>query len=266
MRKMTWVQWLISSSEPVYLLINTLANPNPINVMYANDWIEKAFPLYYRTPLAHLIAQSPWLVQIKPESHIPLSQLLDSKTFSDDSWGWAYRSQLSWDKQLLHWQVKQVVHLSNESVLLRLADTRIARILIPEMIYSDWRSLMMPIRDILIDLDEPTQIISLNKEIEFLDPILQQRPFILDAHLIRAWQNSKYALTLYIENLSCELWENIPQQAQLLDTPEGILNKRISDWLQYQRNKLADLNFLTYQEFQQHAESQGWLVTQRNEK
>lgn len=101
---------------------------------------------------------------------------------------------------------------------------------------------------------------------QFLDPILQQRAFILDTHLIRAWQNSKYALMLYIENLSCELWENTPQQALILDTPEGTLNKRISDWLQYQRNKLVDLNFLTYQKFQQYAESQGWLVTQRNEK
>lgn len=82
MKTISWAKWLISSSEPIYLLVNTLATPNPIDVMYANDWIEKAFPLYHGTPLAYLIAQSPWLVQIKPESHIPLSQLLDSKTIS----------------------------------------------------------------------------------------------------------------------------------------------------------------------------------------
>ncbi|WP_438873196.1 hypothetical protein [Providencia hangzhouensis] len=37
--------------------------------MFANDWVEQAFPIYNGTALAHLIGQSPWLVKLKPSAY-----------------------------------------------------------------------------------------------------------------------------------------------------------------------------------------------------
>ncbi|CAE13061.1 unnamed protein product [Photorhabdus laumondii subsp. laumondii TTO1] len=46
-----------------------------------------------------MLAQSPWLVQPKSGCLSVIGHLLDSHTLSDNSWGWAYRSDQSWIQQ-----------------------------------------------------------------------------------------------------------------------------------------------------------------------
>ncbi|WP_241750951.1 DUF4123 domain-containing protein [Providencia rettgeri] len=88
MRLTPWTTWLTASNtDPIYLLLNTLATPNPTDLLFANDWVEQAFPIYNGTALAHLIGQSPWLVKLKPSAYAPLGQLLDRKGLSDNTWG-----------------------------------------------------------------------------------------------------------------------------------------------------------------------------------
>ncbi|MEX6221174.1 hypothetical protein AB6G21_11270 [Providencia hangzhouensis] len=51
MRLTPWTTWLTASNtDPIYLLLNTLATtPNPTDLLFANDWVQQAFPIYNGT-------------------------------------------------------------------------------------------------------------------------------------------------------------------------------------------------------------------------
>lgn len=261
MRPTPWTTWLTEPNrDPVYLLLNTLAQPNPTDVLFANDWVEQAFPLYNGTPLAHLIAQSPWLVKLKPSALAPLGQLLDRKGLSDSSWGWAYRSPVNWTTQLRHWQNRQLVQLEGELVVLRLMDSRIANTLIPKMRELDWYVLMNPVHEVMLDTPTlPTCFTSLALDNAPLIPELQARPFRLGEHLTKAWESSDAFIALMAENMACELWENQPEAALLLDTPEGQLHTRLVGWLNIAPMFAGKVSTRTPAQFIDYSQQLGWL-------
>lgn len=134
MEKRNLTQWL-TEADPmrVYLMVNRPANPDPVEILYAQDWIDDAFRIYDSTPLAHIAEQSPWLILLKPSSYLVPGKLTDTRAFSDPSWGWAYRSSQSLQDNLEHWRRRQIVTLKGHSVILRLADSRVASVLLPAM-------------------------------------------------------------------------------------------------------------------------------------
>ncbi|ETS30948.1 protein of unknown function (DUF4123) [Photorhabdus khanii NC19] len=186
-----WQQWLTTSNRPpVFFMLNSLAEPNPVTLFYKNDWVEQAFPLYSGTPMDHLLAQSPWLVQPKSGYLSVIGYLLDSQTLSDNSWGWAYRSEDLWPQQLNHWRSRQQVILQERQVLLRSMDPRILSQLLPAMIISDWSGFLTPVSELMIDAPEP-QIYS---RPENCGQSESEKPFVLGHHLLEAWFHSDYAL------------------------------------------------------------------------
>ncbi|PHM62637.1 DUF4123 domain-containing protein [Xenorhabdus ishibashii] len=107
-QKTSWATWLGGSDKsPVYLMINPLSVPNPVNTLYVNNWVEQAFPLYSGTSLAHLMEQGPWLIQPKMDCLSTFARLLDHRAFSDGSWGWAYRSDTGWQAHPLVFQAME---------------------------------------------------------------------------------------------------------------------------------------------------------------
>lgn len=260
MEKRNWTQWL-TETDPmrVYLMVNVQAKPNPVEILYANDWIEDAFRIYDNTPLAHIAEQGPWLILLKPSSYKALGRLTDTGVFSDLSWGWAYRSGQSLQDNLDHWCRRQIVTLKEHQVILRLADSRIASVLIPEMNKDDWRILMTPVKRLLISTPELNEFHSPVTDSDLPVPEIQHLPFELKSHLVRAWQNSPQALIFYADNIACELWENKPETALILDTPEGMLMQHLAVWLKQQLALLTDINYLTYDDFIRHAQYREWI-------
>ncbi|HCM61462.1 MAG TPA: DUF4123 domain-containing protein [Morganella sp. (in: Bacteria)] len=253
-------QWLTETDPaPIYLMVNTQAKPNPVEILYANDWIEDAFRIYDSTPLAHITEQSPWLILLKQSSYPALGRLMDSGVFSDPSWGWAYRSSQSLQENLDHWRRRQLVTLKGNTVILRLADSRVAGILFPAMNKEDWRILMTPVARVLVTTPELKAFHSLATHCDLPAPEIQHLPFELKPHLIRAWQQSTQALIFYADNIACELWENQPEEALILDTPEGELMHRLDIWFRQQLSLMTDINFLTYEDFLRHAKHKGWM-------
>ncbi|WP_323872129.1 DUF4123 domain-containing protein [Xenorhabdus doucetiae] len=242
----SWTTWLNTPHKaPVFLIVNQLAVPNPVDLFYANDWVAQAFPLYSGTPLAHLMEQGPWLIQPKADSLTSLGHLLDRRALSDESWGWAYRSEVVWQKQLHHWQRHQFATLRDEQVVFRLMDTRIARVLIPAMLPTDWTSLLNPITELMLNMPDPT-VFSRSADC----PLSQiERPFVLEPHLIAAWEQSDLALESYANTLAYELWEERGELALKLDTPNGALTQRLASWLKYRRQQGARLQVLTFHDF-----------------
>ncbi|MEQ1963122.1 DUF4123 domain-containing protein [Xenorhabdus khoisanae] len=244
--KTSWTTWMGGSDKlPVYLIINPLATPNPVNILYVNDWVEQAFPLYSGTPLAHLMEQGPWLIQPKVNSLPTLARLLDCRAFSDGSWGWAYRSDMGWQTQLEHWQRHQLVTLRDEQVVFRLMDTRILRVLMPAMQPTDWTSLFNPVTELMVDMPEPMVFLRPAQ-----CPFSQiERPFVLEPHLIAAWEQSDFALEGLAKTLMYELWEAEGKVALKLDTLEGTLIRNLEKWLHQHRHQGSRLQALTIQDF-----------------
>lgn len=260
MTKHNRTQWLTEPDPTsVYLMVNAQVKPNPVEILYANDWIEDAFRIYDGTPLAHITEQSPWLILLKPSSYQSLGRLMDSSVFSDPSWGWAYRSNMTLQDNLDHWRRRQLVTLKGNTVILRLADSRVAGVLFPAMNKEDWRILMTPVTRVLIATPELSEFHSLAAGTDLPAPEIQHLPFELKPHLVRAWQHSLPALIFYADNIACELWENQPGSALILDTPEGELMQRLTVWLKQQLTLLTDINYLTDDDFIRHAKHQGWL-------
>ncbi|OTA20404.1 hypothetical protein Xbed_01434 [Xenorhabdus beddingii] len=244
--KVNWTTWLGEPDKPlVYLMVNPLATPNPVNTLYVNDWVEQTFPLYSGTPLAHLMGQGPWLIQPKTDSLASLGRLLDRRALSDESWGWAYRSDTGWQAQLEHWQRHQLVTLRDEQVVFRLMDTRIVRVLMPAMQPTDWTSLLNPVVELMIDMPAPT-VFSRPADCPFSQ---LERPFVLEPHLIAAWEQSDLALESLAQTLMHELWEAQGERALKLDTPEGTLIRDLETWLRQHRQRGSRLQILTIHDF-----------------
>jgi hypothetical protein len=267
MNKLTWTQWLTDSHPAdVYLIVNVQATPSPINTLYAGDCIDEAFRLYDSTPLAHIADVGFWLVRLKTAACRELGKLMDNGVFSDPSWGWAYRSQMSLQENLDHWRRRQIVTLDGEPVVLRLGDSRIASVLLPAMNRDDWRLLMTPVQEVLTDTPELRVFTSPVTDAPLPDPEIQQLPFEMKPHLMRAWQTSAQAMLCCTENIVCDLWEDHPETALLLDTPEGMLKQRITGWLTEETEKLTDPGSLTEADFRRYAAHQGWTAVSEETK
>ncbi|CAQ84537.1 MULTISPECIES: DUF4123 domain-containing protein [Photorhabdus] len=245
---MSWQQWLTAPNKsPVFFMLNSLAQPDPVDLFYTQDWVEQAFPLYSDTQMNHLLAQSPWLVQPKSGCLSMIAHQLDRQALSDISWGWAYRSDNSWSQQLNHWRSRQLVILQEKQVVFRLMDARIFSPLLPAMTDSDWSELLTPVSELMIDTPEP----HIYYRPENCDQSRSDKPFVLGHHLIQAWHRSTYALQGLVFALSSDLWENHGELAEKLDTPKGKLQERITDWLRYRLESGDDIGKLTSADYLQ---------------
>ncbi|MBS9423690.1 DUF4123 domain-containing protein [Photorhabdus caribbeanensis] len=245
---MNWKQWLTTPNKPpVFFMLNSLAEPNPVELFYRNDWVEQTFPLYSNTPMDHLLAQSPWLVQPKSGCLSVIGHLLDSHTLSDNSWGWAYRSEDLWARQLNHWRSRQQVILQEKQVLLRSMDARILGQLLPAMIVSDWSAFLTPVSELMIDMPEP----QIYYRPENCGHGGSEQPFVLGDHLIEAWLHSDYAFQGQVFALISDLWENHGELADKLDKPAGKLQERIIDWLKSRLESGCNISHLTSADYLQ---------------
>ena len=234
---LTWTSWLTNTIQSdVYFLINTLSQPNPIKQFYINDWIEEAFPIYRGTALSHLSSVSPWLVKVKPSQYSHLGQVLDTMPLGDNSWGWAYHSQLDWRTQITHWQKHQLVIMNDKKVIFRFFDARIARTLLPKLSLGDWAVLMMPVDDCLIEGDEVNENYT---RPQYADPFISPVDYELREHLITAWRDSEQAYVNVINNFYIQFWEKQSELAYQLDEVDGRLIGFIRDWMdECQKNRL----------------------------
>ncbi|MDC9621718.1 DUF4123 domain-containing protein [Xenorhabdus sp. XENO-7] len=226
---LSWQTWLNKPNDaPVFFILNSLAQPNPIDQFYRNDWVEQAFPLYSGTPMHKMLKQSPWLVQAKSHGLFQIGEILDRHALSDNSWGWAYRSYTSWQEQLAHWQYRQLVIMNGEQVLFRIMDARVFGAMLPAFTPSDWSLMLSPVTELMIDIPQPMQFY----RPETCGEGNSEIPFILDEHLLAVWLRSPYGLKVLSSSLYDDLWENHGEMAKQLDQPVGSLELRIEQWLQ----------------------------------
>ncbi|MCP9269339.1 DUF4123 domain-containing protein [Xenorhabdus sp. XENO-1] len=241
-----WREWLNKPNDaPVFFILNSLAQPNPVNLFYQNDWVEQAFPLYSGTPMNKLLEQSPWLVQAKANQFYQMGMMLDDHIMSDNSWGWAYRSPVPWQKQLEHWQRRQLVMLDGEQVLFRSMDTRVLGTMLPVFTSSDWSLMLSPVTALMIEIPEP-RVFCRPSECGWGN---NEIPFTIGEHLQAVWLHSPYGLKVLISSLCCDLWENHGETATQLDQPAGSLEKNIEQWLRQKLEIGQSIEKITSQDY-----------------
>lgn len=224
----SWQAWLNKPNDaPVFFILNSLAQPNPVDQFYRSDWVEQAFPLYSGTPMHKMLKHSPWLVQAKSSQRYQIGEMLDNHALSDNSWGWAYRSSTPWQEQLVHWQYRQLVMMNGEQVLFRIMDARVFGSMIPAFTPSDWSLMLSPVTELMIDIPQPMPFCRPDECTEGNRDI----PFTLGEHLQTVWLRSPYGLKVLTSSVSCDLWENHGEIAKQLDQPEGSLDQQIEQWL-----------------------------------
>jgi hypothetical protein len=243
----SWQTWLNKPNDtPVFFILNSLAQPNPVDQFYRNDWVEQAFPLYSGTPMHKMLKHSPWLVQAKSSQFYAIGKMLDNHALSDNSWGWAYRSTTPWQEQLAHWQHRQLVMMDGEQVLFRIMDARVFGAMVPAFTVSDWSLMLSPVTELMIDIPEPVQFCRPETCGEGNNEI----PFVLDEHLLAVWLRSHYGLKVLTSSLYNDLWENHGEMAKQLDQPVGSLEQQIEQWLRqkidagYQAEKISSQDYL----------------------
>ncbi|MBE8598256.1 DUF4123 domain-containing protein, partial [Xenorhabdus sp. BG5] len=173
------------------------------------------------------------------------AQLLDKHEFSDASWGWGYHSTLPWSFQLEHWRLHQQVLLRGQIVVLRLMDNRIFAPLLPALKPGDWRELLTPVNELMIDTPDP----SCYYRPENCPQELSTSLFVLGDHLIEARYSTNTTLKNLAYALSCQLWEEDPELALKLDEPEGKLQHSLIAWLKQARDEKRKLDKLTIDHF-----------------
>ncbi|CDH01618.1 DUF4123 domain-containing protein [Xenorhabdus bovienii] len=224
----SWQAWLNKSNDAsVFFILNSLAQPNPVDQFYHNDWVEQAFPLYSGTPMHKMLKQSPWLVQAKSSQLYQIGEMLERHALSDNSWGWAYRSHIPWQEQLTHWQHRQLVMMNGEQVLFRIMDARVFGAMIPAFTPGDWSLMLSPVTELMIDTPQPMPFC----RPETCGEGNSEIPFTLGEHLLDVWLCSPYGLKVLTSSLYDDLWENHGSMAKQLDQPEGSLEPRIEQWL-----------------------------------
>ncbi|MDR5685362.1 DUF4123 domain-containing protein, partial [Morganella morganii] len=238
----TWRTWIANVRQgDVYFLLNRLAHSDPTNLFYHHNWIDEAVPLYAGTPLSHLGTAGPWLIRAKWQAFSGMAEILDTVPFSDDSWGWAYHSEDSWENQTAHWQKYQLIEFEGEERVLRLFDPRVAAVLIPACKPADWSSLLRPLADCCIPSLGGNTILNRPLDTSGTAPY---RLFVPGAHLIGAWNNSEQSHRNMVDNFYIQFWEEYPELAFKLDEPHGCLHTLINDYMNVCKDDLINVAWI----------------------
>lgn len=238
----TWRTWIANVRQgDVYFLLNRLAHSDPTALFYHHNWIDEAIPLYAGTPLSHLGTAGPWLVRAKWQAFSGMAEILDTGPFSDDSWGWAYHSEDSWENQIAHWQKYQLITFEGEERVLRLFDPRVAAVLIPACKPADWSSLLRPLADCCIPSSQGNRVVNRLPSTGYSTVPSRFEPGV---HLTQAWNRSEQARRNVADNFQITFWEEYPELALTLDEPPGRLFSLINSCMDDYENDLVDVVWL----------------------
>ncbi|WP_237386348.1 hypothetical protein [Xenorhabdus sp. Sc-CR9] len=124
-------------------------------------------------------------------------------------------------------------------------DNRIFTPLLPALQPGDWRELLTPVNELMIDTPEPVCYY----RPENCPQVLTKNLFVLGDHLIEARYSVDTTLNNLAYALSCQLWEENSELALKLDEPEGQLQTNLVVWLKQARDEKQNLNKLIVERF-----------------
>ncbi|WP_347906027.1 DUF4123 domain-containing protein [Pseudomonas purpurea] len=118
-----WFDQQAQLNRTLVLVLDSLAEPNPVTSLYSAELMQRSVQLYRRTVYADFCAISPWLSELHdPDAHAFRALLDDPQRH----WGWiASMDKADLDAVTQHWQARMVIDEDGDRSLFRFQDNRV---------------------------------------------------------------------------------------------------------------------------------------------
>ncbi|MCU1718973.1 DUF4123 domain-containing protein [Pseudomonas sp. 5P_3.1_Bac2] len=119
-------QWLteqLKQQRELFLLIDSLAEPNPVVELFTADLMQSYSNLYLGTEFSDMAEVGPWLVHLSQPNNALIQTLLQTP---ERHWGWlasAARSDIASISQ--HWRERMLIDEQTQRSLYRFQDNRV---------------------------------------------------------------------------------------------------------------------------------------------
>lgn len=119
-------QWLDDQhgqQRQLLLVIDSLAEPNPVLELFAKDLMHDYVNLYQGTEFADIANAGPWLVALSDSDVTQIQPMLDAPELN---WGWlASAGRIDLSALGDHWRARMLVEEEDQRALYRLQDNRV---------------------------------------------------------------------------------------------------------------------------------------------
>lgn len=122
-RASEWLAEQATEQRDVLLILDPLAEPDPIQQLFGAGMADEYANLYLDTELADLSSVSPWLARLRDDHCGLLSELLDNP---ERNWGWlASVSRFDLNTLVQHWRDRMLIEDEAQRALYRFQDNRV---------------------------------------------------------------------------------------------------------------------------------------------
>ena len=217
-----WLDEQQAQQRQLLLVIDSLAEPNPVQELFANNLMQDYVNLYQGTEVAAMADISPWLVALCEPDVSLIQPLLDAP---ERNWGWLASAD-STDLSTLthHWQERMQVDEEGQRSLYRFQDNRVIARHLAELTPAQRPLLLGPLHSALCWDGEHWQC--------FDNPRPGQHPAPFDATWLTLPEPDTVVREIQHHNLTLWLWQNhSAATARMVET------RLLRDWLEEQLDK-----------------------------
>ncbi|WP_434154215.1 DUF4123 domain-containing protein [Pseudomonas sp. JZ134] len=119
----SWIQTQTNKQRSLYLIIDSLAEPNPIPELFGSGGIKEYANLYQGTSYEELSAIAPWLIRIEDMSNVAIQRLIQHP---ERDWGWLACAEFhEFSAIKKHLQDRIEIHEDEQISLYRFQDPRV---------------------------------------------------------------------------------------------------------------------------------------------
>ena len=232
-----WIADQLAQQRELLLVIDRLAEPDPVQALFNADLMQDYVNLYQDTELADLAEVGPWLVRLhNPDAEL-VQTLLDTP---EDNWGWlASAAHIDLTTLAQHWRERMLIDEQEQRALYRFQDNRVIARHLAELGETQRPLLLGPLNSALCWDGQAWQ--------SFHNP----RPGLYPAPAEKPWQElaEPEAVTQAIlrHNLELWLWQNhCAATAQLAETQplSGWLEAQLDQAKRWRWQSLESIQFL----------------------
>ncbi|MDT3711996.1 MAG: DUF4123 domain-containing protein [Pseudomonadaceae bacterium] len=253
-------QWLDdqrAQQRQLLLVVDSLAEPNPVQELFARDLMHDYVNLYHATEFADLADIGPWLVALSEFEIARIQPLLDAP---ERNWGWlASADRVELPVLAQHWRERMQVDEQGQRSLYRFQDNRVIARHLAELAAHQQPLLLGPLASALCWDGEHWRC--------FDNPRPEQYAAPFEAAWLALREPESVVWEVHRHNLTLWLWQNhAAATARLAET------RVLSDWLSEQLDKacvwgwrsLEHLQFLLrYQLDPELADHPAWIPEER---
>lgn len=217
-----WLTEQLAQQRELVLVIDSLAEPDPIKALFSADLMQDYVNLYQGTEFADMAEVGPWLVRL----HNPDAELIQALLNTPErDWGWlASAEHIDLAALAQHWQERLLIDEQEQRALYRFQDNRVIARHLAQLSDTQRPLLLGPLHRALCWDGKAWQSIN------------NPHPALYPAPFDKPWQElaEPEAVTQEVQrhNLELWLWQNhSAATAQLAET------QPLSSWLDEQLGK-----------------------------